>query len=68
MLFLDHGINWRDLSAADVVSVSFLWLKRQYRNDPEALRGLYELVGDKAAIAALDRAKMGQSESIETTM
>lgn len=60
-------MDWRSWSAADRTAVAYLMLKRQYRNDPHALRELYELVGDTDAIAALDRQIMGQGSSVEVT-
>lgn len=41
-------------------------LQRQYANEPTELRSLYELVGDRDAIAELDRQIMGQSSTITT--
>lgn len=61
------GIDWRSWSAADQASVSYLLLQRQYATDKASLRDLYELAGDKEAVAEIDRSNMGQPPKIETT-
>lgn len=64
-MFALDGIDWRAWSAADRSSVAYLLLKRQYAGDPHLLRGLYELVGDTDALAALDRGILGQPAQVE---
>lgn len=65
-MFALEGIDWRGWTAADRTAVAYLMLKRQNKDNPAGLRELYELVGDKAALAALDRSIMGQSQTITT--
>lgn len=50
--------------------MAYLLLKRQFQadGDTDALRDLFVLVDDKDAVAALDREKMGQTPTIQTTM
>lgn len=59
------GVEWRTWSAADRVSATYVLLKRNLSGD--ALRDLYELVGDKDAVAAMDRETMGQPAQVEVT-
>jgi hypothetical protein len=62
---LDYGVDPRSWSAADRAAIAFLLLKREYRNDTDSLRELFLLVDDKAAVAAIDRQKMGQPDRVE---
>jgi hypothetical protein len=66
-VFALDGIDPRSWSAADRYAVAYLMLKRQYASDPHLLRELYELVGDKNALAALDRATMHQPAQVEVS-
>jgi hypothetical protein len=59
------GIDWRSWSAADHAAVGFLLLKRHFAGDSVALRALFELVEDTAAVAAIDRVSMGQPDRVE---
>lgn len=63
-MFALEGINWRAWTAADRAAVAYRLLKQTLTGDD--LRGLYELVGDRSAIAALDREIMGQAPTIQT--
>lgn len=60
------GVDWRGWTAADRAAVTYVMLKRQHSSDPQALRELYEMVGDTAALATLDRSIMGQTKTIQT--
>lgn len=59
-----EGVNWRQWSAADFASVGYRLLRRA-ASTPDQLRELFELVGDRDALAALDREIMGQGSMIE---
>lgn len=67
-MFSLDGLDWRSWTAADRAAVTFLLLKRQYKTagDHQALRELFTLVDDKAALAALDREIMGQPTTLTT--
>lgn len=65
-VFVLDGLDPRSWSAADRAAVAYLLLKRQYRDDPTALRELLLLADDKAAVADLDRQIMGQAKTIVT--
>lgn len=69
-MFALDGLDWRSWTAADRAAATYLLLKRQYRSTKnlDALRELFLLAGDVEAVAALDREKMGQTPTIETTM
>jgi hypothetical protein len=43
-----------------------MMLRRQYAGDHAALRELFELADDRDALAALARANMGQTPTIQT--
>lgn len=58
------GVDWRSWSAADRVNATYLLLKRNL--DTDGLRELYRFVGDKNALAAMDREIMGQPSTIQT--
>lgn len=58
------GLDWRSWSAADRAAVVYILLQRANRDDTDELRKLYELVGDTAAVAAIDRDRMGQEPSV----
>jgi hypothetical protein len=62
-VFALDGVNWRVWSAADRVSATYALLLRTL--DGDGLRALHTLMGDKAAVAALDREKMGQTEQLQ---
>jgi len=62
-VFALDGINWRSWSAADRVSATYALLLRTL--DGDGLRELHTLMGDKEAIAVLDREKMGQSTQLQ---
>jgi hypothetical protein len=60
------GIDWRSWTAADRAAVTYMMLRRQYAGDHAALRELFELADDRDALAALARANMGQTPTIQT--
>lgn len=62
------GVDWRSWSAADRAAAMFVQLEHANARNPEGLRQLYELAGDTAALAELDRKAMGQDSTIETTL
>lgn len=67
-MFALDGIDWRSWTAADRVAATFLLLKRQYKRsgDTQALRDLYLLVGDKAAVAAIDNQIIHGGQTVQT--
>lgn len=46
------------------MAVAYDLMRRVYRDDPTQLRNLYDMVGDRAAVAALDREIMGQAGGV----
>lgn len=55
-------MDWRSWTAADRVSAGYVLLRRILTGDD--LRVLYEVVGDKDALAAMDRETMKQPAQV----
>lgn len=62
-VFALEGLDPSGWSAADRCSLTYRMLVREASGD--ALRGLYDLVDDREAVAAFDRDRMGQGEQVE---
>lgn len=66
-MFALDGLNPRSWTAADRASVAYLLWQRSAKasNDGDALRELFTLTDDHAALGALDREIMGQTAQVE---